>query len=45
MGQRSRIIVFPADSDINHWRVEIEVTGFEVRWTGLATYLHHFLAV
>ena len=45
MGQSYRIIVFPAVSDINHWGVEIKVTSFEVRWTGLATYLHYFLAV
>lgn len=32
MGQRSRDNCFSCRFDINHWRVEIEVTGFEVRW-------------
>lgn len=45
MGQSSHIIVFLAVSDINRWGVEIKFTSFEVRWTGLATYFHHFLAV
>lgn len=44
-GSKFPIIVFPAVSDINCWGVEIKFISFEVRWTGLATYFHHFLAV
>ena len=39
------IIVFPADSDLQHCGAEVKFTSFEVRQTGLASYLHHFLAM
>lgn len=39
------IVVFPTDSDIQHCGAEVKVTSFDVRQTGLASYLHHFLAM